>query len=288
MVMTNKLINTIKKEDYAEQCCPLKKPGAITPINVRRVLAKLDEYLNANDYAAAERHLKYWRSDAHSAGDLRGELTVLNEQIGLYRKMQQKENGLAAIEAALDLASELDIAGTISYGTTLLNAATAYKAFDQNDKALPLYEKAREIYEAELSANDPRMAGLYNNMSIALRDAGNLDEAKQLLSCAIDIVLAAGQKLEAAISYCNLADLIEAKSSAGTITDNSNTNYESQIFECMDKAEELLDSDDVNRDGYYAFVCEKCAPVFGYYGYFAFKIELEKRAKEIYDIQQKK
>jgi hypothetical protein len=39
----------------------------------------------------------------------------------------------------------------------------------------------------------------------------------------------------------------------------------------------------VQRDGYYAFVCEKCASVFAYYGDFLYAEELEERAKRIYE-----
>ena len=38
-----------------------------------------------------------------------------------------------------------------------------------------------------------------------------------------------------------------------------------------------------NRDGYYAFVCEKCASVFGYYGWFLYNKEREERARTIYE-----
>ena len=44
-----------------------------------------------------------------------------------------------------------------------------------------------------------------------------------------------------------------------------------------------INTESLPRDGYYAFVCEKCAPVFGYYGYFLTEQELNRRAREIYD-----
>ena len=39
----------------------------------------------------------------------------------------------------------------------------------------------------------------------------------------------------------------------------------------------------IPRDGYYAFVCEKCAPAFDYYGYFADAEEAAKKAESIYE-----
>ena len=51
--------SSIKKEDYAEPCCPFEKPDAVKTIPVRRVLDKLDEYFARDDAAGAERHLNY-------------------------------------------------------------------------------------------------------------------------------------------------------------------------------------------------------------------------------------
>jgi hypothetical protein len=53
------------------------------------------------------------------------------------------------------------------------------------------------------------------------------------------------------------------------------------IADYAERAEALLEACTA-RDGYYAFVCEKCASVFDYYGYFFYANELKKRAKEIY------
>ena len=57
---------------------------------------------------------------------------------------------------------------------------------------------------------------------------------------------------------------------------------EETVGDCLDKAEALLSDPAEARDGYYAFVCEKCASAFRYHGRFAFASELEKRAEEIY------
>ena len=57
---------------------------------------------------------------------------------------------------------------------------------------------------------------------------------------------------------------------------------EAQIRDYVEKAMKIFDEHE-NRDGYYAFVCEKCASVFGYFGYFICEKELEKRAREIYE-----
>ena len=91
-------------------------------------------------------------------------------------------------------------------------------------------------------------------------------------------------ELEQAISCLNMADTVEAQ--AGM------EEGESRIYALLDRAEEhlkakgkellgpeeelindraalrALNREEKARLGYYAFVCEKCAPTFDYYGYF--------------------
>lgn len=265
----------INKEDYEEACCLLKKPDGKTPIPVGRVIEKLDEYLSVNDYDSAENHLDYWLKEAEASNDLRGKLTVLNEQIGIYRKRGKREEGFIAADCALKLAKQLDLTNTLAYATTLLNVATLYEAFKLAEKAIPLYESAREIYESSLSPTDERLGGLYNNMALALVDLKRYDEAEELYRKALIVMEAQPHgEGEMAITYLNLADLASAK--YGLL------DGEKIIDDYLDKAEKLLDMD-IPEDGNYAFVCEKCAPVFDYYGRFMTARKLSGRAKKIYE-----
>ena len=50
----------LRPEEYTEPVCPLDMEPSIAPVNQGRILEKLDGYLARKDYAAAERHLKYW------------------------------------------------------------------------------------------------------------------------------------------------------------------------------------------------------------------------------------
>ena len=264
----------LPKTDYEEPACLLNMHPEAAPIPVGRVTEKLDFYLSRKDYAAAERHLRYWLSEADACHDLKGKLTVLNEQIGLYRRIDQEAECLRAISDALSLADSMDIADSSTYGTTLVNAATGYKAFGKAEEALPLYRKARSVYESALDPDDGRLGGLYNNMALALTDLKEFREAEELFHKAISVMeKQENGALEAAITYLNLADLVTAESGleAG----------EKEIEKHLLKAEELLNTEGLPRDGYYAFVCEKCAPVFGYYGFFLTEQELTRSAREI-------
>ena len=265
----------LKKDDYEEPCCPFEKPDEIKTIPVRRVLDKLDEYFAKDDAAGAERHLKYWLAEAQENRDRRGELTVLNELVGLYRKNEREEEALAAAERAIRLAEAIGLSGSVTMGTTLLNAATAYKVFEQPVKALALYERARELYEANLPPTDGRLAGLYNNMAVTLTALKRYAEARDLYEAALAIISKTEDgKADEAITWLNMADLIGAEKGV--------EDGDTAIRKCLDKAETLLNDSALSRDGYYAFVCEKCAPTFAFYGYYFTAKELEKRAAEIY------
>ena len=59
--------------------------------------------------------------------------------------------------------------------------------------------------------------------------------------------------------------------------------FEEKIAEYIEKAQALLDIGKERLDGEYAFACEKCATVFGYYGYFYYENELKERSRRIYE-----
>lgn len=264
----------IEKSDYEEPRCPLAKPSSVTPIPTGRVIEKLDEYYAKNDMDGAERHLQYWLATAEQGNDERGRLTVLNEQVGLYRKLMRPE-ALTACKEALRLGEKLQ-SGTITLGTTLINVATAYKAFGDAAGAMPLYERARKIYEKELPAGDARLGGLYNNMALAAMDLQDYSGAETLFRKALSVMEQVEDgKPEQAITYCNLADLTAARQGM--------EDGEKEINACLETAMTLLDAPENRRDGSYAYVCEKCAPTFGYYGFFRYENELNRRTREIYE-----
>lgn len=266
----------LDKSDYEEPCCPFTFPDAKVTVPVRRIIEKLDYYFEKKDFAAAQNHLIRWLVEARECGDINGYLTILNEQIGLYRKLSLKNECLEAAEKAMALASENGFENTVFFATTLINSATGYKAFSMSEKAIGLYRRAKELYERYLSESDERLGGLYNNMALALVDLKEFDEAEELYFKAIEIMkkIKYGEA-DAAITYLNLADLESARSGI--------EKAEKKIEEYLLKAENLLNSESLPRNGYYAFVCEKCEGVFEYYGFFLFSQELRKRAEEIYE-----
>lgn len=271
----------IKPEDYFEPACPFcvehhRNEPPVRCIPTERVLAKLDEYLSKDDYSAAEKHLLYWHDEAKSGRDIRGCLLMRNELMGLYRKLGRKENALECAEAALEIIRNEKLTDNIGAATTYLNCATVYKAFGMAEKSIPLFEKARYIYESNLAPDDERFGGLYNNMALAFVDLKEFSKANSLYRKALEVMKSIdGGEPEQAITYLNMANAAEAEQGL--------ENAESIITEYLEKAIELLDSCISETDGNYAFVCRKCSSVFGYYGYFFYQKELERRSKKIYE-----
>ena len=158
-------------------------------------------------------------------------------------------------------------------GATVLDAATTMKAFGEAEASIPVYEDVRGVYEKYLDPDDARFGGLYNNMALALADCGRYGEAEDAYEKAL-VVMSSKKNgaLESAITLINMAELYER-----ALGDS-----EGAVGRCMDQAYECLKTPGIDHDGYYAFVCRKCAPSFGHFGYFAAQRELDAEADEIY------
>ena len=244
-------------------------------ISTERILNRLDELLSRNDYASAEEHILYWIGEAERIYDNRTKLLLLNELAGLYRKLAKEKEALKTVETLLNLVTDMKIKNNIGAATTYINCATVFKAFSKAEEALPLFNKAHHIYETELEVDDERFGALYNNMALALVDLKRFDEAFELYEKALSVMNKSDNGLlEVAITYLNIASLKEVELGIENSTEIIN--------DYLQKAMKLLDEHET-RDGYYAFVCEKCASVFDYYGHFIYYQDLLERAREIYE-----
>ncbi len=274
----------------------------IKPVPQRRIADKMNEYMSRRDYAGAERHLLYWLAEAELGRDLQGQLMLQNEMVGHYRKTAQREKAMESAGKALELLAELGMENSISAGTTYVNVATACNAFGEYERSLELFGKARAVYENSSFVEPRLLGGLYNNMALTCTALSKYDEALALYEKAVSVMAKVPDGgLEQAITCLNMADTVEAWLGM--------EEGESRIFELADRAEELLDdkgrellrrpdgetsvletpgalkalpAEEKARIGYYAFVCEKCAPVFEYYGYFLTADRLRETAEKIY------
>lgn len=245
-------------------------------IDRNRLLKTLDEYLKNNDYSAAKSHLLYWLKEAQSICDNKSILLIFNELMGLTRKLGESDEAQNYAKKALQKIEEMGIENNIGAATTYLNSATVFKAFEKADQAMPLFKKAEAIYEKALTPYDDRFGGLYNNMALALVDLNRFSEAASYYQKALNVMAHVERREpEQAITYLNMASAAEAEYGLEAA--------ESKIAEHIENAYKLLELGKDRTDGNYAFVCEKCASVFGYYGYFYYENQLTERYRRIYE-----
>ena len=242
-------------------------------IPLNRVFDKLNDLFSKNDLEGVGRTLDFWENEARNLGDQRGLLEILNEEIGYFRRTGNEQKAFKSIKEAFELIEKHGVGDPISSGTIYLNGATTMKAFGKADVSMVYYEKAKSIYESQLDANDYRLAALYNNVSSAHKDIGDYISAE--ISClkAIEILKDNDDCLgEIAVSLINLAHIYYDQDP-----------LDERIYEIMDKAWELLTSDKNEQDGDFAFICSKCYPSFGFFGYFEKEAELKALSEKIYE-----
>lgn len=241
-----------------------------------RVLEKLDSLLGSNDYPAAKRLLQYWLEEAKYTGDDQGVLLTENELMGLCRKLGQQEEALQHAQSALDQVGKMGIEDNVGAATTYLNSATVCKAFGLPEDALELFQMARSIYERDLAPTDDRLGGLYNNMGLALVDLKRFREAEDIYQKALAVMQAVPEKEpEMAITYLNMATAVEAEQGLSAPRQH--------IEALVQKAMACMEIGKDRNDGNYAFVCEKCASSFGYFGYADYATQLKERCRRIYE-----
>ena len=240
-----------------------------------RIREKVDEYMSRRDYTAVERHLTYWLKEAEQLKDDRGRLMVLNELVGHYRKVGIRDKALECADRALQLIEPLELTGTYTEGTTCINAATALNAFSEFDRAETLFERARAIYETFPNIDLRLLGGLYNNMALNCASLNRFTDARTYYDKAMSAMSQVENgELELAMTCLNLANLVEARDGLAE--------GEGQIDDLLDRAADYIHRSSAPKDGYYAFVCEKCAPTFDYYGYFLEAEALRREAEAIY------
>ena len=234
-----------------------------------------------------------------------------NEQIGYYRSISNHEEALKISKEMLELVKELGLQESEAHGTTLLNAATAYRAAGMCEKAIAMYRAAEQIFK-NLGIQDERLAGLYNNMSMAFQQKEDYGTAESCLLQALAIVRnLPDHKVEEATTYANLASVCYEKEEfaqgieyvqraierfeeceekdahyCGALALLAQGHYEQGELEKAISAytealREILAHFGKNES--YAMTCENCAIVLSKAGFAKEAEYLKKEAKETYE-----
>ena len=240
---------------------------------VRERIEKLDALYNAGKEQEAGQLLERSRQEARELGDWRGELSMLSEMMGHYRRGMEEQKGLQAVADGLAIIREHHMGSTVSGATVMLNAATTMKCFGRAEESLPVFQHVARVYADNLAPEDYRFAGLYNNMALSYADVGDTANAERHFRLAMrTIEKCPNPENELAVTLCNLAELYDKQDPE-----------DPRISDCMERAWEYLNAPSLPRDGYHAFTISKCIPSFDYFGFFLYAAELRERMKEIYE-----
>lgn len=157
-------------------------------MNLEVILAEYDSMFGKNSLEEIEQYLTEQIAKAKLHRERGMLVTLLNEVIGFCRDTTQKEKALKYCMELLALMDELQLNGSVSYATSLLNIANAYRAFGLLEKSLRYYETVQAIYRRNLASNDFNYASLYNNWSLLYQEMEQYGNAAEMLKKALKIV----------------------------------------------------------------------------------------------------
>ena len=210
-------------------------------MNVEKFYETLDAYFINQQIDKVEPFLVSSLEQAKEEEDYGAYISVCNEMIGFYRSISAYEKAYIAAEDVLLLMEELQMENTEHFATTLLNAATAYRAAGDYATALRHYRQALQIYDGILPPQDYRYAGLYNNMSILFEKMEENEDAIAYANKALSIIeQLQDSEAETATTMTNLALLyFKAEQSE-------------KAKELLEKAIALFEKSGENTDAHYS------------------------------------
>lgn len=174
-------------------------------MEIQTVLKELDGLFASNQTGQVEDFLQRKLKEAAEVSDASSSVTLYNELIGFYRDTSQYEKASACCEQVLELLKQMGLKGSVHYGTTLLNAANAWRAAGKHQRSLRAYDEAEKIYQKELEPGDFRFASLLNNKSLLFQEMGDFTLACRCLEQALDIVEKYPEAVsELAVTHSNL------------------------------------------------------------------------------------
>lgn len=286
-------------------------------MEIEKILEELDNLFAQKRIVDAEKFLLSSLRRAEEDDDTTSIITIINELIGLYRSLSRYSDSIVYCDYIISLMKDAGFDGSIHYATTLLNVATAYRASGRLEQSMEYYEEVMDIYGKKLSANDFRIASLYNNMSLLYQELKEYEKACECLENALSIVKTyLNAEVETAVTHSNLAmsllkldridealHHIEKSLEIFEHTEPRDLHYASALsamaeaqfkLKNYDKAidfyhkslEELKNN--IGENGSYAITCKNLAVAYNEIGEKQEAELYNKKAKEIYDNLNKK
>ena len=174
-------------------------------MDIETIRETIDHLYEQGKSLEAENVLLSTAGAAAEEGDDHLLLQILNELIGHYRETGEWEKAFEITDRAVYIAGRIYPTESIPYATTLLNAASMYRAAGKLDMSRSMYHEVEKIYAVTLKSDDMLYASLYNNEALLYQEEGEFPKAKALLLKALDIDKANGREYEEAVSLANIA-----------------------------------------------------------------------------------
>ena len=174
-------------------------------MQIQQTLSRLDDLLHQCRLDEAETLLTQAVAQAQAEADTDSEKLLRNEQIGFYRDCGKFPAALETAAAARALFEQTGETDTISYATTLLNCANAYRAAGNYEDAFAAYETVQSLYARLLPPDDGRVASLWNNLALLYQETEQWEQACTCLKQALELVQHDPDPTRTGISAANLA-----------------------------------------------------------------------------------
>ena len=123
-------------------------------MNIEHVLEQLDSLFASHRIGDVENFLTEKMEEAANEGDRSAVITLMNEIIGHFRETGEFDKAVEYCGQVLSLMQKMGLDGTISYATTLINVANAYRAAGLLRESMAAYQGAKAIYEGNIAYND--------------------------------------------------------------------------------------------------------------------------------------
>lgn len=188
-------------------------------MNMEQIMEQLDMLYSEQKIHEVKALLEGKIAELTANEEIYPTISLRNELLGVYRELGEREQGLSCCANLLDLFETHRLPQDENYGTTLLNVATAQRAFGNFQQSKEYYEKCLAIFKDKIPSNDYRYASLYNNMSLLFSEMDDIPKAISYIEQSLEIleqhdhmeVQQATGNTSLAQMYLNLEDMATAE-----------------------------------------------------------------------------
>lgn len=157
-------------------------------MNIEQIFQQLDLLFTQQKLEEVEGLLLKSIKDFQASNQLFFAILLINELLGFYREKGDKKLGEFWCDEVLRLCDEVKLHDNENYGTTLLNVATAHRAFGNFQRSKEYYEKCLTVFQDKIPKNDYRYAGLYNNVSLLYAELEDYPKSIDFLEKSLEIL----------------------------------------------------------------------------------------------------